>query len=171
MSARFGTIFGATLAFVLLALFSGSTLSLIMKIVNEEGAVVMVGTGYTYVLTTVGGLVSALVIAQLSVTKPGQAPGVGTYQPESTFATYTTNSVVAIYLFIWIFTGLAALVIGVMVYPESNKTISDLGTTWLGLAVSAAYAYFGINPGGTSTTTSGNELLTTGRPSAPAEDQ
>ncbi|WP_439923094.1 hypothetical protein [Nitrobacter sp. JJSN] len=148
MSTRFGAVFGATLAFALLALFSCSTLSLILQIVATKGAEVTVETGYIYVLTMVGGLVSALVIAQLSVTKPGAAPGVGGFQPESTFGIYATNSVVAVYLFVWIFTGLAALIVGVMLYPNANKTISDLGTTWLGLAVSAAYAYFGIKPGG-----------------------
>jgi len=35
--------------------------------------------GLIYVVTTVGGLVSALVIAQLSVTEPGSAPAVGTF--------------------------------------------------------------------------------------------
>lgn len=161
MSNRFGVAFGAILALVLLALFSGSTFNLIFKIlaVNKEGldataleaafrkALDAIGPGYVYVLTTVGGLVSALVIAQLSVTKPGAAPGIGGFQPESTAGIWTTNSVVGIYLFVWIFTGVAALVVGVMLYPSASKTISDLGTTWLGLAVSAAYAYFGINPG------------------------
>jgi uncharacterized membrane protein len=149
MSARFGAIFGATLAFALLALYSWSTLSLILDIINAaKDTKVERGAGYIYVLTTVGGLVSALVIAQLSVTKPGSAPGIGGTKPESTVGIYATNTVVAIYLFVWIFTGLTALVVGVMLRPDVNKTISDLGTTWLGLAVSAAYAYFGIQPAG-----------------------
>jgi hypothetical protein len=148
MSTRFGAIFGATLAFALLTLFSWSTLSLILKILVTEGTEVKVEAGYVYVLTTVGGLVSALVIAQLSVTKPGMAPRIGGLQPESRLGIFATNTVIALYLFVWIFTGLAALIVGVMLYPNASKTISDLGTTWLGLAVSAAYAYFGIEPTG-----------------------
>jgi hypothetical protein len=77
MSSRFGAAFGAILALVLLALFAWSTLSWILEIITENGAAVERGTGYIYVLTTVGGLVSALVIAQLSVTKPGSTPGIG----------------------------------------------------------------------------------------------
>jgi hypothetical protein len=157
MSSRFGAIFSATLALVLLALYCSSGLYLIyqiypifahtiqcMKPTGYEG-------GYIYVLTTVGGLVSALVIAQLSVTKPGSAPTIGGSKPESNIGIYATNTVVGIYLFAWVFTGIAALVVGVMICPDpdhGNKTITDLGTTWLGLAVTAAYAYFGIQPSG-----------------------
>ncbi|MCB1539781.1 MAG: hypothetical protein KDJ16_15645 [Hyphomicrobiales bacterium] len=148
MSTRFGAVFGSTLAFSLLALYSLSTFWLILKIVEAQGGAVAVSAGYTYVLTTVGGLVSALVIAQLSVTRPGEAPAIGGFEPATTVGVYATNTVVAIYLFVWIGTGLAALITGVMLYPDASKTISDLGTTWLGLAVSAAYAYFGIKPGG-----------------------
>ncbi len=158
MSARFGVVFGAILALVLLALYCSSSLRLIWNVYNVDSTVdpkeaaeklsKAFGQGYVYVLTTVGGLVSALVIAQLSVTKPGSAPTIGGARPESNFGIYATNTVVAIYLLAWVFTGLAALVVGVMLRPDVNKTVSDLGTTWLGLAVSAAYAYFGINPGG-----------------------
>jgi hypothetical protein len=148
MSSRFGAAFGAILALVLLALFAWSTLSWILQIVAADGGAIAKGTGYVYVLTTVAGLVSALVIAQLSVTKPGSTPGIGGLNPESTAGIYVTNTIVSIYLIVWVLTGLSALIVGVMLYPENNKTISDLGTTWLGLAVSAAYAYFGISPAG-----------------------
>lgn len=159
MSSRFGVAFGAILAFVLLALYCSSALHLVylVYLVGPDGTVTK-EDGYIYVLTTVGGLVSALVIAQLSVTKPGSAPTIGGAKPESTVGIYATNTVVAIYLLAWIFTGLAALVVGVMLCPKVNKTISDLGTTWLGLAVSAAYAYFGIQPSGGSEEKQEDEL-------------
>jgi hypothetical protein len=47
---------------------------------------------------------------------------------------------------VWVFNGLVALIIGVMLFPNANQTLSDAGTTWLGLAVAAGYAYFGIKP-------------------------
>ncbi|WP_257385135.1 hypothetical protein [Tahibacter caeni] len=148
MSQRFGAAFGAILALLLLLLFAAATLHWIAQIVMADGAEIKKSAGYVYVLTTVAGLVSALVIAQLSVTRPGAAPTIAGLSPESRLGTITLNTVVAVYLVVWILTGFAALVVGVMFYPpEANKTISDLGTTWLGLAVSAAYAYFGISPG------------------------
>jgi len=147
MSSRFGAVFGALLAFLLLALYCSSALYLIYEVYHTAaGGKVEKTDGYIYVLTTVGGLVSALVIAQLSVTKPGSTPTIAGSKPESTLGIYATNTMVTIYLLAWVFTGLAALVVGVMINPDVNKTISDLGTTWLGLAVSAAYAYFGIQP-------------------------
>src|SRR5689334_16012223 len=150
MSSRFGAIFSATLALLLLALYCSSALYLIYQIYPlGQGCMKPVGYegGYIYVLTTVGGLVSALVIAQLSVTKPGTAPTIGGTAPQTNLGIYATNTVVGIYLFAWVFTGIAALVVGVMLCPDGNKTITDLGTTWLGLAVTAAYAYFGIQSG------------------------
>jgi hypothetical protein len=139
------------LALVQLALYCSSALYLIYQIYPlGKGCMKPTGYegGYIYVLTTVGGLVSALVIAQLSVTKPGTTPTIGGTAPESNLGIYATNTVVGVYLFAWVFTGIAALVVGVMLCPDGNKTITDLGTTWLGLAVTAAYAYFGIQPSG-----------------------
>lgn len=153
MSQRFGAAFGAALALILLLLFAGATLDWIYEILQKDGAEVTKTSGYIYVLTTVSGLVSALVIAQLSVTKPGAVPTLAGMRPESAGGALTVNIVVAIYLLVWMLTGLAALVVGVMLSPvdaqgvATNRTIADLGTTWLGLAVSAAYAYFGISPG------------------------
>jgi hypothetical protein len=43
-------------------------------------------------------------------------------------------------------TGLTALIVGVMIFPDSNATLGEIGTTWLGLAVASGYAYFGISP-------------------------
>ena len=31
-----------------------------------------------------------------------------------------------------------------MLYPDKVKALTDFGQTWLGLAVAAGYAYFGI---------------------------
>lgn len=142
------TVFSATLAIVLLALYCTSALYLIYQVYPLKECMKPNGYdgGYVYVLTTVGGLVSALVIAQLSVTEPGSVPTIGGAKPQSNLGIYVVNTVVGIYLFGWVFTGLAALVVGVMLCPDGNKTITDLGTTWLGLSVTAAYAYFGLKP-------------------------
>ncbi|HET6449917.1 MAG TPA: hypothetical protein VFI08_01350, partial [Spirochaetia bacterium] len=50
------------------------------------------------------------------------------------------------YIFVWLVLGLVALVVGVVVFPNVSKTLSNLGTAWLGVAVGAAYAYFAIRP-------------------------
>lgn len=102
-------------------------------------------------LALIGGLVSALVIAELAITKPnedvlnrvlprnenGKAINI---QHKNILRLITWG-----YLAIWILAGLAAFVTGLL-YPDVLQPLHDLGQTWLGLAVAAAYAYFGINP-------------------------
>jgi len=154
MSSPIGVFFGGLVAVILLALFSVSTFymaSAVMTLCATAKPCVapasgIVGEGFVYVVTTVAGLVSALVIAQLSVTEPGKPPTVGSFKPESRGAAKAVTAVVTLYLLAWVATGLAALVIGVMLYPKVDQTLADIGSTWLGLAVSAAYAYFGITP-------------------------
>jgi hypothetical protein len=154
MNSTVGIFFGGFIAVVLLLLFSATTFYMAYHVWQTCGGktleacpAILFGDGLTYVVTTVGGLVSALVIARLSVTEPGKTPSV---VPGTTEATAVTTTIAILYLLGWMATGLTALVLGVMIYPKANQTLSDLGTTWLGLAVSAAYAYFGITPGSKS---------------------
>lgn len=153
MTSPMTAFFGSIIAIILLCLFSFSVFYMISTVVENcrnlpvcAPTSPLFGDGFKYVVTTVGGLVSALVIAHLTVTEPGNAPTIGSFAPESKTAVYATNTVVVLYLLAWIATGLAALVVGVMLFPKASSTLSDIGSTWLGLAVSAAYAYFGIRP-------------------------
>lgn len=162
MNSPIGAFFCGVVAVILLALFSASTFYLANAVLAHCAAAAaaagaaktacaapasaLVGEGFIYVVTTVAGLVSALVIAQLSVTESGKPPTVGSFTPESRGAIVAVTGTVGLYLAGWIATGLAALVIGVMVYPKVDQTLGNIGSTWLGLAVSAAYAYFGISP-------------------------
>ena len=171
MNSAIGAAFGGLVAVILLLLFSASTFYMVNSVVSFcaltnpclSPPAGLVGEGFVYVVTTVAGLVSALVIAQLSVTEPGKPPTLGSFRPEGRAATMVTG-VVALYLLAWIATGLAALVVGVMLYPKVNQTLADIGTTWLGLAVSAAYAYFGLTPKQTE-----SEARPEARPEAPLE--
>src|SRR5215207_3378681 len=121
-------------AVILLLLFSASTFYMVNSVVSfcalthpcVSPPAGLVGEGFVYVVTTVAGLVSALVIAQLSVTEPGKPPTLGSFRPEGRAATMVTG-VVALYLLAWIATGLAALVVGVMLYPKVNQTLADIG--------------------------------------------
>jgi hypothetical protein len=171
MNSAIGAAFGGLVAVILLLLFSASTLYMVSSVISfcastnpcVSPPAGLVGEGFVYVVTTVAGLVSALVIAQLSVTEPGKPPTLGSFRPEGRAATMVTG-VVALYLLAWIATGLAALVVGVMLYPKVNQTLADIGSTWLGLAVSAAYAYFGLTPKQTE-----SEARPEARPEAPLE--
>jgi hypothetical protein len=134
MNSAIGAAFGGLVAVILLLLFSASTLYMVSSVISfcastnpcVSPPAGLVGEGFVYVVTTVAGLVSALVIAQLSVTEPGKPPTLGSFRPEGRAATMVTG-VVALYLLAWIATGLAALVVGVMLYPKVNQTLADSG--------------------------------------------
>jgi hypothetical protein len=145
---KYRLIIGGIIAYLLLILYSGIATYIIIKVVecsNQPPCCrVELHAGLIYVLTTVGGLVSALVVSRMTITTPGSDPAVfrhfGEEQP------LIVNFIVWCYLIIWTFTGLATLVVGVLIFPDICKTLSDFGTTWLGLAVAAGYAYFNIDP-------------------------
>ena len=154
MNYRFGAIFGSILAIALLLLYAVSAWAMILAIIvacpsGENCNPTLAnkfGVGFRYVLTTVGGLVSALVIARLSITVPGAMPAFRALEEVSERVRTVSNVVAALYLLVWGLTGFAALIVGVMLYPDVISTVSDLGTIWLGLAVAAGYAYFGLTP-------------------------
>jgi hypothetical protein len=145
---KYKLIIGGIIAYILLVLYSGIAVYIIIKVMecskDLSCETIDLHAGLIYVLTTVSGLVSALVVSRLSITTPGSDPGVFLHLGEG--QPLIINVIVWCYLIIWTFTGLAALVVGVIIFPDICKTLSDIGTTWLGLAVAAGYAYFNIDP-------------------------
>jgi hypothetical protein len=146
-------LFGGLIALILLGLYVYAVLFaiLIVNCLSTEGCSRFTSanftTGFAATLSTVAGLVSALVIAVLAITKPGDTPGVKLLNVNATPKAKTTLTVVAgFYLFAWVCTGLAAYVVGAMWHPGILQPLTDLGQAWLGLAVAAAYAYFGLSP-------------------------
>jgi hypothetical protein len=99
-------------------------------------------------LSLIGGLVSALVIAELSVTKPGDMPSSRLIAPNlSKVAIKISHGVTGLYLVVWLITGLAAFFFGYLIAePGALTSMANLGQSWLGIAVGAGYAYFGIKP-------------------------
>jgi hypothetical protein len=145
---KYKLIVGGIISYLLLGLYSGITVYVIIKVIecskDSSCSTVILHGGLIYVLNTVGGLVSALVVSRMTITAPGSDPAVFRNLGEA--QSLLVNIIVWCYLLIWTFTGLATLIIGVIIFPETCKTLSDFGTTWLGLAVAAGYAYFNIDP-------------------------
>lgn len=150
MTKNFPMIFGGLIAYLLLILYAGTVAFIIRGVVDcagDSGCTTKdFNDGVIHVVTIIGGLVSALVISKLSITTPGENPtliaSLDTAQGQNKLA----SMLVLGYLAVWLFTGLSALLVGVMFYPDINETLSNIGTTWLGLAVAAGYAYFGLDP-------------------------
>jgi hypothetical protein len=151
VNQRFAVIFGGSLAFMLLMLYAGTVVYMIFDVVRagrtDPAKALQFSGGLVFVVTTIGGLVSALVIAKLAITEPGKSPSIRhiTATPDQPQSRSDTGLAMA-YLAVWLIVGLGALIVGVTVYPEVNQTLRDIGTSWLGLAVASGYAYFGIAP-------------------------
>jgi hypothetical protein len=145
---KYKLIIGGMIAYILLVLYSGIAVYIIIKAIECSRELscdkLELHPGLIYILTTVGGLVSALVVSRMTITTPGADPAVFTHFRDG--QPFVVNIIVWCYLIIWTFTGLATLVFGVIIFPDICKTLSDSGTTWLGLAVASGYAYFNIDP-------------------------
>ena len=144
-------LFGAVIAIILLGLYGFSLIVAIRLALSAGGG--DLNSGISYTLATVGGLVSALVITELSISKPGESPGARLFEsadpnaPRSEVSSSGTAGMISIiYVLVWILLGLAAFVVGVLLRPDVVKALTDFGQAWLGLAVAAAYAYFGVKP-------------------------
>jgi hypothetical protein len=146
MNKDFGFKFGGGLALGLLALYI-STIFYIISQVYSCGAcgTVQISSGVTFVVTTVGGLVSALVLARLAITSPGESPAEISSAKSGSLKNWAENLTLW-YIIAWFITGFSALIFGTMLFPNISSTLSDIGTGWLGLAVTSVYAYFGLDP-------------------------
>jgi hypothetical protein len=143
--------FGALIAVILLGLYVYSVIYAIVVVncVATPGCTTRttadVTDGMVTALTLIGGLVSALVIAELAITKPGEAPVARVLDQNSSATTgKALKAVTLAYLLVWIAAGLAAFIVGYMQHPKVLQPLTDLGQSWLGLAVAAGYAYFGL---------------------------
>jgi hypothetical protein len=144
-------VFGGLIAIILLGLYAFATVYAIL-------ATLCIGSGpcgdyskdlnegVVTVLNLVGGLVSALVIAQLAVTDPKGIPGTGLMAFDE--ATDSTKNLVKVistaYVAVWVACGLASLIVGYLKYPNVVPQLTAAAKSWLGLAVAAAYSYLGL---------------------------
>ncbi|MEW6344915.1 MAG: hypothetical protein AB1704_30070 [Pseudomonadota bacterium] len=104
--------------------------------------------------TTLQSLVSAVVVTVLAIS-PAKGPlnlrpfGVS---PESNLQSPVATILALFYVFAWFFVGATALIVGAIVLSDPTaKIFSDLvsvGQSWLGLAIGAVYAYFGVDRSG-----------------------
>ncbi len=149
-------LFGGVIAVILLCLYGYAVYEAIVVVMCISASDCAQYTaksftlGFSHAMSLIGGLVSALVIAELAVTRPGEAPVARaiSHLKVGSKLRWTLSIVTMIYLAFWVVAGLAAYVVGTMWYPGLLQPLTDLGQSWLGLAVAAAYAYFGISPAG-----------------------
>lgn len=145
-------VFGGVIAVILLGIYLHliRVAYLVVDCVTTSGCtkydVTYFNDGMAQALSIVGGLVSALVIAELAVTKPGEAPAARALADNaSDRAKSVLKIITAVYVLTWILAGLVAFFMG-LYHPKVLLPVTNLGQSWLGLAVASSYAYFGIKP-------------------------
>ncbi len=101
--------------------------------------------GVNLILNVVGGLVSALVVAELAITRPGELPSAQILKKrESKIARQREKIISTAYILVWLVCGVTAVVMYI-VYPNAiPSALSEFAKAWLGLALASAYSYLGI---------------------------
>lgn len=98
-------------------------------------------------MSVLGGLVSALIISELAITRTGEVPGSRALAPDaSKRARNILKWVTGLYILVWLVTGASAFWTGLN-SPDVLPALTSVGQAWLGLSVASAYAYFGLSPG------------------------
>ena len=101
--------------------------------------------GVNLILNVVGGLVSALVIAELAVTHPGELPSAQLLKRRMSRSSKKLRTILSTaFITVWILCGIIAIVIYVLYPNETPAALSEFAKAWLGLAIASAYSYLGI---------------------------
>ena len=148
MNLKIREIIGCLISVALLVIYAvvlWDILDLVKEWKTGDPEVIISG-GQLLIVNGVGGLVSAVVIMTLGITKKGYAPTATVVKLSKDLGKIIMAVVTIGYVLVWLI--LAGFVIyhGVIESPEASTTINELGKTWIGLVIGAGYAYFGINP-------------------------
>jgi hypothetical protein len=95
-------------------------------------------------LQTLGALVAAVVVSELAVTKPKDSPGTRIAAELPAGQQSTAKVLVSLYILAWLASGLALIVMGWIQNPTVPQVVSA-AKEWLGFAIAATYAYFGVS--------------------------
>jgi hypothetical protein len=148
MNVKVREIAGSIVSLGALVLYAITLLDIINRVKGWSAgqSPILIDDGKKLIVTGLGGLISAVVIATLGVSEPGKAP-IGTVRKLSKDYGQLTFSVITIlYIAAWVFLGGYTTYIGVIKFPGASSTLYDMGISWLGILIGALYAYFGLNP-------------------------
>lgn len=97
-----------------------------------------------WVANVVGGLIAGVIIANLALSKPGETPVSQVREISKEYGQKLLKTIIWIYIAVWLLIGTGAFLVGVILFPEVNDTLNEIGKYWLGILLGSAYAWFGI---------------------------
>ena len=146
MNAKSIEILNGIIAIILLLIYLLTLGYMILKVFGRDpsdGELVF-NNNIIWVANVVGGLVAGVIIANLALSKPGETPVSQVREISREYGQKLMKSVIWIYIAVWLLIGIAAFTVGVILRPEVNDTLNEIGKYWLGILLGSAYAWFGI---------------------------
>jgi hypothetical protein len=146
MNAKSIEILNGIIAIILLLIYSFTLGHMILKVINWDMANgnLIFNNNIIWVANVVGGLVAGVIIANLALSKPGETPVTQVREISREYGKKLLKTVIWSYISVWLLIGTAAFLIGVILFPEVNNTLNEIGKYWLGILLGSAYAWFGI---------------------------
>lgn len=102
------------------------------------------GVNAIWVINLLGGLVSGVVIGNLALADRGSTPLSQVKVLAQDYGRKLMQGIVWTYIIAWLLAGFIAFYVGVIRYPDVSVSLNEIGKSWLGILVGAAYAWFGI---------------------------
>jgi hypothetical protein len=146
MNAKSIEILNGIIAIILLLMYSFTLGHMILKVMswNMADGRLIFNNNIIWVVNVVGGLVAGVIIANLALSKPGGTPVAQVREISRQYGQKLLKTVIWSYISVWLLIGTAAFLVGVILFPEVNNTLNEIGKYWLGILLGSAYAWFGI---------------------------
>ncbi len=124
----------------------GNIILSVLKWDSEAGNYIP-GVNLVWVVNLLGGLVAGVVIGNMALADRGSTPLSQVKVLSEDYGKRLMQTIVWIYIVVWLLIGSGAFYVGVIMRPDISVTLNEIGKSWLGILVGAAYAWFGIkNP-------------------------
>jgi len=146
MNPKAKEILMGIIACMLLLIYTFTLGELIISVYNwdTEAGEFVPNVNAVWVICLIGGIVSAVVIANLAVSDPGGTPNSQVREMAEAYGKKLLNTIVWLYVIVWLLIGAGAFYVGVIRCPDVCETLNEIGKSWLGILAGAIYAWFGI---------------------------
>jgi len=146
MNPKEREILMGVIACMLLLIYTVTLGELIVSVYNWDPEVgdFVPNANAVWVISLIGGIVTAVVIANLAVSDPGETPISQVREMAEAYGKRLLKTIVWIYIIVWLLIGTGSFYVGVIRCPDTVATLTEIGKAWLGILVGALYAWFGI---------------------------